>query len=73
MIEPMIAFGHEERIDGAALVVIGEIDMSTVPAFRHELDALTAAAHSPARLTLDILTSDTRHTVVSSPVFDGSH
>ena len=50
--QPLIRLRRETRRGDSALVVIGEIDMSTAPAFRHELDVVVASAHSPAYIDL---------------------
>lgn len=50
--QPLIRFRRETRRGEVALVVMGEIDMSTAPAFSDELDVAVASAHSPAYIDL---------------------
>ena len=45
-------FEREDRCGVRTLVVAGEIDLATAPAFRRQLDALINDAHSPAFVDL---------------------
>jgi anti-anti-sigma factor len=52
----MITFQQDERDGDVALVVSGEIDISTSDAFYDQLRVLVAAAHSPAFVDLSHVT-----------------
>ena len=49
-------FQHEERDGCRTLAVSGDIDLSTAPSLRRELDRLIAEAHSPAVVDLSAVT-----------------
>ena len=51
-----LVFHHEERDGCRTLAVSGEIDISTAPGLRRELDTLIAEAHSPAVVDLSAVT-----------------
>src|SRR5690242_9186121 len=47
-----VVFSREKHCGDAALVVVGEVDVSSEPAFRRELLKLVNSAHSVAWLDL---------------------
>lgn len=51
-----LVFHHEERDGRRTLAVSGEIDISTAPGLRRQLDTLIAEAHSPAVIDLSAVT-----------------